>query len=411
MDWKIYLFGLAFVVCVTASFFFALAESALFSLGKWRIQQLAENFPSAGGRVQKLLSEPQDLLAAIVLGNTLANSSLVGITLWFLLLKNWPVWVMLFSLVVGLLFLCEVLPKTLAVRAPEFWALKVASPIQIFTTISRPFREVAQFINLWILKTFTPKSVKPQQMLSEKEYQELLEMAVQQGALGRAEKEIILEIVSLDQKTAADVMKPRATISTIPDDLSKEEMLEVARKSKHTRLPMYDETPDTIIGVLNARALLLDPSKDIEEVIEFPSFVPESMNLLQLLKSLQRQRRGLAIVLDEFGTTAGLVTMEDILEQMLGDFRRGDKTGVFSFQKLNSDRWRVNGQCSIEDFSREYPEIGTVDDVDTMGGLLIRELEVVPNSGQSVIFKGLRLVARQVDERRVKELLVEKVAK
>jgi putative hemolysin len=386
MDWKWYLFGVAFVVCATASFFFALAESALFSLGKWRAQQLAERNPVAGATVQSLLSHPQDLLAAILLGNTMANSSLVGITLWFLLLKNWPILLTLSLLIFGLLFICEALPKTLAVRAPEFWSLRVAAPIQFFTWISRPLRHVAQGVNQRLFNRFIPRSIQPQRALSDKEYQELLEMAVQQGALGAPEKEIILEIVSLDQKTAADVMKPRATIFTIADDLTPEEMLEAARKARHTRLPMYDETPDAIIGVLNARALLLEPGKELEEVIEFPSFVPESMNLLQLLKSLQRQRRGLAVVLDEFGTTAGLVTMEDILEQMLGDFRKSEKTGMFSFQKIGPDRWRVNGLCSIEDFARERPEIGTADDVDTMGGLLVRELEVVPSSGQSVTF-------------------------
>src|SRR5262249_53297205 len=157
-----------------------------------------------------------------------------------------------------------------------------------------------------------------------------------------AEKEIILQIVSLDRRTAKDVMRPRAQMACISDDLSVEEMIEAARKFKHRRLPIYDETPDTIVGVLHTRALLLDPQIDLADAIEFPSFVPESMNLLQLLKSLQRQQRGLAIVLDEFGGTAGLVTTEDILEEMIGEIRSEGESEGFVMEKLGDGRWRVS---------------------------------------------------------------------
>src|ERR1051326_5109364 len=124
-------------------------------------------------------------------------------------------------------------------------------------------------------------------------------------------------------------MKPRFQMACIPDDLSLEDMIARAREHKHRRLPIYDETPDTIVGVLNTQALLLKPERDLAEVIEFPSFVPETMNLLQLLKSLQRQQRGLAIVLDEFGGTAGLITSEDILAEVVGPIRMEAEPGGF----------------------------------------------------------------------------------
>jgi CBS domain containing-hemolysin-like protein len=204
-------------------------------------------------------------------------------------------------------------------------------------------------------------------------------------------------------------MKPRSQIACISDDLSVEEMLEAARKHKHRRLPIYDETPDTIVGILNTRALLLDPQMDLAEAVEFPSFVPESMNLLQLLKSLQRQQRGLAIVLDEFGSTAGLVTMEDILEEMIGEVRSEGEEQGFIMEKLGEGSWRVNATMRLEDFRREYPELGEVPEVDTMGGLLLSQLEVVPGVGQSAVFRGLKLTATAADERRVRELQVETV--
>ena len=405
LTWEIA--ALVIVFGAAASFLCALAEAALFSLGKWRVQQLADVSPAAAC-LRALLKEPHEPLAAIVLGNTFANGAMAASVLWLLLKQEIPAVLPMAALFVFILLGCEVLPKALGVRAPEFWSLRLARPVQWLTRYSRPARRLADGIEGLIVRLI-PKSIQPQPLLSDQEYQDLLEIAWQQGTLARSEKEIILQIISMDRRTAGDVMKPRATLACIPDDLSVEEMIEAARKHKHSRLPMYDETPDTIVGILNTRSLLLDPQIDLAEAIEFPSFVPASMNLLHLFQALQRQRRGLAIVLDEFGGTAGLVTIHDILEQVIGQIRRdGDARGSI-LEKLGTGKWRVSGATSVEDFRREYPELGEIADVDTMGGLLVRELEVVPMVGQSSTFRGLRLTAQAADDRRVHELLVETV--
>jgi len=392
-----------------ASFFFALAETALFSLSKWQVRQLAEREPRVGGVVARLLAEPQDLLATMVLGNTFASAAMLAVALWMAIHDRWP----LVGTVVGLLALilvgCEVLPKTLAVRQPERWSLRLARPLAFVLRFSLPLCRVAQMINSAILRTVIPRNVQAHVTLTDADYQELLEMAYQQGALAQSEKEIILQVISLDRRTAKEVMKPRSRMAAISDDLSIEEMIAAARNYKHRRLPIYDETPDTIVGVLNTRALLLDPQIDLADAIEFPSFVPETMNLLQLFKSLQRQRRGLAIVLDEFGGTAGIITMEDILEEVIGKIQGQAETGGFVMEKLGPGRWRVAGTLRLDDFRREYPVLGDVSEVETMGGLLVSLLDVVPGRSESATFCGLKLTAQAVDERRVRELLVETV--
>src|SRR6267378_3120630 len=380
------------IVFAGASFFFALAETALLSLSKWQARQLAERNPGSGNIVLRLLAEAQDLLATMVLGNTFASAAILATALWMALSGRWPLAITLVGLLALILLGCEVLPKTLAVRQPEQWALRVARPMLWLQTIAKPLRQIAQRLNSAILKFIVPQGAKPQSHLTDGDYQELLELAFQQGALAQTEKEIILQIISLDRRTAKEVMKPRAQMASISDELSIEEMIEAARKHKHRRLPMYDETPDTIVGILDTRALLLDPQIDLADAIEFPSFVPQTMNLLQLLKSLQRQQRGLAIVLDEFGGTAGIVTMEDILEE-----------------KLGPGRWRVSGTLRLDDFRREYPALGDVPEVETVGGLLMSRLEVVPGPGDHATFRGLKLTAQVADERRVRELLVEVV--
>src|SRR5581483_6809256 len=186
-----YLAGLGMLVFAGMSFFFALAESALFSLGRWQVRQLSERSPGAGGRVARLLAEPQHLLATIVLGNTVANASIVAIALWAALSHHWLLFALLPALFVLLLVGCEVVPKTLAVRAPELWALRVARPMHFLQNFTGPFRRVAQRLDAKILRAVVPKTLKPQAGMSDAEYEELLELAFAQGTLARTEKEII----------------------------------------------------------------------------------------------------------------------------------------------------------------------------------------------------------------------------
>ncbi|HWQ92471.1 MAG TPA: hemolysin family protein [Clostridia bacterium] len=390
-----------------ASFFFALAETALLSLSKRQARQLALLGSRSGRVVVRLLAQPEDLLATLVLGNTFASAAMLATAIWMALQGNWSWPWALATLLVLILFGCEVLPKTMAVRAPEKWALRVAHPLLLIERLSAPLRIIAQKVNEAILAAVIPKGIRPQAALTDADYHELLEMAYQHGALAQSEKEIILQIISLDRRTVKEVMKPRSHMAAIPDDLPVEEMIAAARQYRHRRLPIYDETPDTIVGILNTRALLLDPQMDLADAIEMPSFVPETMNLLQLLRSLQRQQRGLAIVMDEFGGTAGIVTLNDILEETIGRVAREAGATGFLMERLGPGRWKVSGSLRLDDFRREYPDIGDPAEVETMGGLLVELMDVVPSPGESALFRGLKLTAQSTDERRVRELLVE----
>ncbi len=399
------------VLCAGASFFFALAESALFSLGKWRVEQLAQSEPGRGRKVRELLSDPQSLLATLVLGNTLANAGLIALCFWFGLSGRWPMGWMIAGSFALMLIGCEVVPKTLAVRAAERWALRVANIVVFVQRATEWPQRFAGRLNRFIARWMVPRGWQPQTTLSDEEYFELFDLAHRQGALGRSEKEMLERILKLDQRTVRDAMKPRARMACIPDDLSVEEMVAAAREHRHQRLPMYDESPDTIVGVLNTRTLLLDPQANFEDAIEFPSFVPETMNLLKLFSSFQRQGRGLAVVLDEFGGTAGLITMEDILEEIIGELRTEGERREFLLARLTAESWRVSGTMRLDEFRREYPALGEGHGAETLGGLLVHQLAIVPARGESAVVDGLKLTATEVTERRVKELAIEVLKK
>jgi CBS domain containing-hemolysin-like protein len=397
------------LVCAGASCFFALAESSLFALGKWQAGQLAARFPDRGALVARLLGEPSELLATLALGNTLANGMIVALGLGRALAGDWPLNPTLAGLLALVLIVCEMGPKTLAVRDPKRWALRVAAPMQFLLRLAHPLHRVVEWLNTLLLKGVFRRAVKPIDAQVDEEYRELLDLALQQGALAPGEKEIIAQIISLDQKTAGQVMLPISQVNCLSDDLSIEAMLEAARRHRHRRLPIYDGSTETIVGVLDATKLLMDPGLDLAEAMDFPAFVPESMNLLRLLKSLQRQQRGMAIVLNEYGGTAGVVTMQDILQEMIGALPGEAPSEGFIIEKQAEGRWRVNGAMLLEDFRREHPALAEAPGVATMAGLMLRQLEIVPVPGEVAFHGNLKLTALAGDGRHVREMLVEVV--
>src|SRR5947209_528065 len=181
----------AIFLFAAASFFFSLAETSLFSLSKWQVRQLPAHDQKRGAVAAELLGKPQELLSMIALGNTVTAGGMLGVALWMALLGQWPLATTLVLLLVLTLIACEVLPKTMAVRAPELWAMRVARPLAILLRFTRPLSRLAQKFNSALLSRVLPKTLQPQSTLTDADYQELLELAYQQGTLAQSEKEII----------------------------------------------------------------------------------------------------------------------------------------------------------------------------------------------------------------------------
>lgn len=391
------------------SFVFALAETALLSLGDWRLRRLEANNTRSAVKIRALLRDPASLVSSISFGTTIADGLLITVGLLLALHSKWVVGASLLILIPVVLIGCEVIPKTLAVRSPDKWAMRVAGLVWVFHRLTLPLRSIAGAVTRMVLSRFVSDTVQPNREMTDSEYEELIEMAFQHGTIGESEKDIILEIIRLDQRTVRDVMRPRSQMMAIPDDLTTEQMLEAARNYGHRRLPIYDENPDTIIGILNCRRFLLRPDLDFSEVVELASFVPETMSLLKLLQRFQKQKRGLAIVLDEYGGTAGLVTMTDILKELIGDIQGEGEEADFKMERVSTGRWRVSGDMRVEEFRAEHAMLKEHPEIDTMGGLLVSKLQIVPQVGQSATVDGLRLTAEEVDERRVLVLTVSRV--
>ena len=397
------------VVILLFSLIFALAaaESALFSMKSWQIRRLAKK--EKNSYLQKLDTN-DELISTLTFGSTFFNSCLMGILVVALI--NTTTMHFLVFLCIMMIFLtlfCEIIPKTLAIKSPHKWALRTAKPLFLLLSITKPVRFLAEIVCNFLLKLIKPQGLIPNKKTTEEEFAELIDLAYRQGVLEKSQQEIMEEIIKLDKRTAEEVMKPRSAMICIEDNISVEEMITEAKKHKFTRLPIFHDKPDNIVGILNTRRLLLKPNSDLSESIEFPSYVPATMNLMDLLKRLRMQRRGLAIVLDEFGGTAGLITIEDVLEELVGEMREEGEKSEFTIEKLNKNRWRVNGTLPVDDFQKIEPRLKGLKEIDTMGGLITALKEVVPGNGESANIDGYELTVVSGDNRRVKELIVKKL--
>ena len=385
-------------------FFCSLAETAIFALKGAHIQKIRKKDPKRTESIIGFLNSSKETLSSLTFFNNVANFGVAATSLCMILNHyNHHHWVLL-SLVVMIVG-CEILPKTVAIRHPEIWSLKVVSLLKLLTFLTWPFlgkqrqQMLSQKEDPELSGTLTPK-------LSIAEYQELLELACLQGGMKREEKNLIMRIISLDLKTAKDCMKLRSQIDCVPHDASYDEMVSFAREYPHRFLPMYDEENNDIHGVLNVRELLILPREKYEDAIHILPSVPDSMNLLQLLKNLQAQPIKMFAVRDEFGEFAGILTLEDILEEVIGDIRSEDEENSGYIEQEAVNKWKVSGSLPVEELMTICPDIKVPEHIQTAAGLLLNSLEILPQPGQSVRYGSYLLTAVSTEFARIREVRI-----
>ena len=395
-----------FFIGAAALVFFSFAETSLLTLGQWRLRELMLRAPDKGVLAQRLLVSPQDLIATISLANTICQGVLMAMGM-LLVMDNAGFEIRIVATLVCALLICEVFPKTMAIRNPVFWTARVVWLMSWLVYLCAPLRALVQKVNGVILRLASSFVANPRTHISDEEYQELLEMACQHGAMMDAEKEIIMRILSLDRRRVAEVMRPRAQVACIPDDLSIADMVAESRRHKHRVLPMYDETPDVIVGILDVPRFLANPNEDLADFISFPAFVSEEMNLQELVRSFQKHKQSMAVVLDEFGGMAGIVTREDIVAELIGQGRRGGSRTQLVMEQIGEKSWRLSGGIGMDDFRRLHTNLPKLDGVDTVAGLALYVCGEVPVVGTQCRFDGLKITVTEADARLIKEVRIE----
>lgn len=408
---------LAMAALGAASAFFSAMETALFSLQPRQIRSLRDALP-ARGAVDALFANPRRLLGMILLADTLSNLPLCLLALYFL--NGWqsiefPFWAValaLFGLVVGV---GDLFPKVYALRQPERVARPAVRALHFLRPALDPLCAGLQTVSERLADALTPAALRQPLRLTSVEFEAAVAAGAQEGALAADESEMIQEIIKLGGKTAKDCMTPRVEAFVLRDDLTNAQAIAQLKVERYRRVPVYGETPDDIVGILDVRKFLLaaarggDGAPSYTETLDPPSFVSESMRALELMRSFLSRPQGMAIVVDEYGGTEGIVTLADIIEEVVGDAIPAGGEDLY-IEALDERRLLVGGHARLDDIS-EHPGFELeAEGIGTISGLIFNQLGYLPKPGAVIQLPPLTLTVRQVSRKRIGEVLIERAA-
>jgi len=396
---------------IFCSALFSGVETALFSLKWHQLRRLETNHARLTKFVQFFRENPRRVLNVLLLGDGLVNVLLVVLCLIFLwegpLAGRIPQWAAALVIFATVVLLCDLIPKLLAISAPYRLSTVGAFALQISTPILDRIGRRLEKVSAYVVDLLTPSRLRTRPRLSDEELETLLEMSEEEGALYEGEAEIIQEIIRLGDKTAKDCMTPRVDAFMLPDDLTNEEVIARLKKNRYRRVPVYADTPDQIVGIIDVKLFLLDPSEHYTEKLIAPSFVSETMGALELLKLFLTRPQGMGVVVDEFGGTEGIITMEDIVEEILRDVVPRDDVALY-IEPLGNGKFLVSGNARLDDLSEYLGFQIDAEGIDTIGGFVFTRLGYLPPSGTKLQIPRLAITVRRAGHKRIEEVLLEK---
>ncbi len=400
--------------CLIASGFFSGSETALFSLSRRDLLGFKNSDEWAPKATLRLTRHPRRLLNTLLLGNMLVNiafSTTAAVLVLNMERAGRTAWVIAAGSAAPLLCLIlfgEVTPKLLAYSSAKRWSVLAAGPISILQRLFQPV--------LWVLERFLVSPItriiapRPPETgdITIEELSGVMRLSASRGILDHDTGEILREIVELTYVKAGDIMVPRVDVIAYNVEKGAEGLIRVFRRTGLRKIPVYEKNLDNVLGVVHAKGLLLHPDAPLRELIRPVPFLPEAADLEKVLSQFRKTRKQMAIVVDEYGGVAGLITLEDILEEIVGDIPDlHDPESPPPVQKRGETEYIVSGDLGIRDLGEVFdidPEPGRVS---TLGGLVTLLLGRIPRAGDSVTYRNLRLTVLAMRTRRVESVLLE----
>ena len=402
--------GLLLLVLVVSSALFSAIETALFSLQPQHLERLKRRSETFGAALAKILENPRRLLSAILLADSLVNLPLILLCLWLLRTRvaaAVPFWVAALLIFALIVFVCDLVPKLIALADSYRVARLGVRVMQVIMPVVDPIARGLQRVSERMADALTPDSIQPTSFLNEDELETLVELSAEEGTLHASESEMIQEIIKLGDKTAKDCMTPRVDTFALPDALTHEELIPKLRARRYRRVPIYGETPDDILGVLDVLPFLLDPAAPYQERLAPPSFVAETMKAIDLLRGFLSHPQGIAFVVDEHGGIEGIVTLADIVEEIISDAVPVAERALY-IETIADGKLLANGSARLDDINEMLHSHLEEDGLDTIGGLIFNRLGALPRPGTQLEIEGLRLTVRRTSRKRIEEVLIEK---
>ena len=397
---------IAVILCLVASAFFAASETALTSLPVTRLEALR----TRGGRLTRAgldrwASAPQDLLITILVGNNLVNvlASALATKIAYRYSENGGLAVAVGLMTLGILVFGEITPKTFAQRHAEAISRRVAPILYVLDLILTPVNKI-----LGLLARLPSGGKEPELPVTEEDLLFMLRLAHRHAHLPRDSRWMIESVLRFQKAVAREVMVPRPMVVNVDSSWDLETLKKFITTTPHSRFPVVDGSPDDIVGVLHAKHLLRRrPDQEWLDLVVSAFFVPESRTLPDLLQDFRRTGKHITLVLDEFGGLSGIVTLEDVLELVVGDIRDEFDVGGESVIEVVDDGWRVAGHLSLRRLEAVlHRTIERPEDVDSVGGIVAHLLKTEAEVGSAVTWDGLSLVVEEAQDGRATRLFV-----
>ncbi len=394
---------LAIAALLAMSAFFSASETALTAVSKARMHHLANEGSAAAKQVNRLIGERERMIGAVLLGNTFINifASALATSVAISIFPEDGVVIATIGMTITILIFSEVLPKTLAIARTDRIALGVAYPLRLAIVLLGPVVGAVQFVVWRLLKLFgLRESVGEPVLTAHEEIRGAIDLHHQEGTVEREHRDMLGGILDLAELRVADIMIHRKNMEVIDGGDPVEEIVERIIASSHTRFPVYRDDPENIVGVLNAKDLLRTliqqrgslKNIDIMALATQPWFVPDTTTLQEQLDAFRERRGHFALVVDEYGVLQGLVTLEDILEEIFGGLAEEHKQSSSSdgIRKQADGSYNIDGWISIRDLNRELEWSLPDEEATTIAGLVIHEARVIPEVGHVFSFYGFK---------------------
>lgn len=426
---NLFLQFLIIIILTGINAFFSGAEMAIVSVNKNKLKLLVEEGNKKAIMLETLLKEPSKFLSTIQVGITLAGffasaSAATGLSLYLSkVLKNINVpyssqismILITFLLSYITLVFGELIPKRMALRSAEKIALSSVGVIVTISKIFSPFVKFLTFSTNIVLSILNMKEENLEEKVSKEEIRSLVEVGREHGVINDAEKEMIENIIEFDEKVAREIMIPRTKVFLIDKNISISELFEKKEIAKYSRIPVYEEEADNIIGILFTKDLMMEAYKKgfenvkLSEILQEAYFVPETKNVNELFNELQLEKKHIAILIDEYGGFSGIVTLEDLIEEVMGNISDEFDDEDLSIRKLTNNKYLINGDLSLNDINDNFHIELESKHYDTISGLLIENLGYIPEDNEDIqplIIENISFKPKKVKNKKIEKVLI-----
>ncbi len=397
------------IILLSASAFFSSAETALMTSNKLKMRNLADNGNKRAAKVLKVTENTDKMLSAILIGNNIVNltASSISTALTLKIFGSKLVGIATGILTFLILVFGEITPKNVASKNAENMALAYIGVISFLVTLLTPVIFIVNTVAKFVISIFN-KNGDDNNAVTEEELRAMVEYSHEEGVIENEEKKMIVNVVDFGDTVAGDIMVPRVDMVMVDEKSSYEEILQVFREERYTRIPVYEETPDNVIGILNVKDFLLIEDKEnfvMKELLREPLYTYEYKKTSALMMDMRKTGANIVIVLDEYGITAGLITLEDMLEEIVGEIRdEFDADEDEGITKVSDLEYLIDGSTNLDDINDRIGLSLSSEEYESIGGLIMEKLGRLPVEGEIINFDNIVLTVKKMDHARIEKV-------